>query len=103
MREAYALLGPSARANLEGRAQRASRVQGRRVEPFEMLAEGRFGLRFRPKSWQTSVVGDQATVDVVGSDPVNERAAVRCAHESSGWRVEPELPEISLPASRDGG
>ena len=50
MREAYQLLGPHARANLKERADRASKGQGRRYEPFEMLAEGRFGLKFRPKT-----------------------------------------------------
>jgi hypothetical protein len=104
MREAYALLGPTARANLEERAQRASRVQGSRVEPYQMLAEGRFGLKFRPKSMAVTAQGDRATVDVVGADPVEDRAAVHCAREGPSWRVEPELPEIAAPVRRpDGG
>jgi hypothetical protein len=91
-REAFLLLGPAARANLEKRAERASRSMGRRVEPYEMLAEGRFGLKFRPKTMTSSTTGDRATVDIVGSDPALEHATVLCAHEPSGWRVEPELP-----------
>jgi hypothetical protein len=103
-RDAYALLGPAARANLEERARHAGQVQGRRAEPYEMLAEGRFGLRFRPKSMTANVVGDQATVDVVGADPRAEHASVRCVHEAAGWRVEPELPPVSpLPLRADGG
>jgi hypothetical protein len=118
-RDAYALLGPAARANLEERAQRASRVQGRRVEPFEMLAEGRFGLKFRPKAMVTRIEPaangvERATVEVTGHEPLTEHAIVHCAREteprepvspgeggregSRGWRVEPELPDvIALP------
>jgi hypothetical protein len=103
-REAYALLGPAARANLEDRARRASQVTGRRSDPFQMLAEGRFGLKFRPKTMRTTVVGDQATVEVVGADPINEHASVRCVREAGGWRVEPDLPTLSsLPQRTDGG
>ena len=99
-REAYALLGPQARANLEERARRASQAQGRRAEPYEMLAGGRFGLKFRPKSMHASGVGDQATVEVIGAEPAMEHATVRCARETAGWRVEPELPEIAILPKR---
>jgi hypothetical protein len=103
-REAYVLLGPAARANLEERAKRASQAQGRRAEPHEMLATGRFGLKFRPKSMHASVVGDQATVEVIGADPSTEHATVRCVHEPAGWRVEPGLPDVTaLPKRGDGG
>lgn len=91
-RDAFLLLGPQARANLEKRAERASRSMGRRVEPYEMLAEGRFGLKFRPKTMTSSIAGDRATVDVVGTDPTTEHATVICAREAGGWRIEPELP-----------
>ena len=104
-REAYALLGPATRRNLEVRAERASRIQGRRFEPHEMLAEGRFGLKFRPKTMSVvGTSGDEAKVDVVGTDPAVERATVRCAREDGVWRIEPELPEVTdLPRWRDGG
>ena len=93
--EAYALLGPAARANLEARAGRASQVQGRRAEPYDMLAEGRFGLKFRPKTMHSNIVGDRATVEVTGDDPGAEHATLRCVREANGWRVEPELPEAT--------
>jgi hypothetical protein len=103
MREAYGLLGPRARSNLKERADRASKGQGRRYEPHEMLAEGRFGLKFRPKTMAARVDGEEATIDVRGEGP-EERASVRCVHEALGWRVEPELPELLLPQRRaDGG
>jgi hypothetical protein len=104
-RDAYALLGPAARANLAARADRTSLLTGQRVEPYEMLAPGRFGLRFRPRSMKATVTDDRATVDVLGESR-DERATVRCVREGTGeaaaWRVEPELPEP--PArKRDAG
>lgn len=105
-REAFALLGPSARANLEERALRASRVHGRQVEPYEMLAEGRFGLRFRPQTMTSTVKGDEAVVEVLGSSAESEHATVRCRFdpEGKGWRVEPGLPEPPpLQHREDGG
>jgi hypothetical protein len=103
MKEAYQLLGPRARANLKERADRASRGQGRRFEAHEMLAEGRFGLRFRPKAMTSRIEGDDAWVDVKGDGP-NERATVKCTREGTAWRIEPDLPDVLTPAHRpDGG
>ena len=50
MKKAFDLLGPAAKANLEQRAHHTSLLQGRQVVPWEMLAAGRFGLSFRPKT-----------------------------------------------------
>jgi hypothetical protein len=98
IRDAYGLLGPAARANLRERADRASRLEGHHVEPWEMLAEGRFGLKFRPKSLVAHVEGDTATVAVTGTEPLSEHAVVRCAREAAAWRVEPDLPPVpALP------
>jgi len=91
--KAYDLLGPAARGNLLERARRTSRLQGRQVEPWDMLAAGLFGLTFRPKAMRSTVVGDRATVEVVGEDPQSEHASVVCVHEPGGWRIEPGLPE----------
>ncbi len=89
----YDLLGPAARTNLGERARRTSRLQGRHVEPRDMLAAGLFGVAFRPKAMRSTIVGDRATVDVFGEDPQREHASVLCAHEAAGWRIEPALPE----------
>jgi hypothetical protein len=103
MRDAYVLLGMHARANLKERADRASRGQGRRYEPHEMLAEGRFGLKFRPKVMTSKVDGEDAFVEVRGDGP-EERATVHCTREGAAWRVEPELPDVLAPQRRaDGG
>ncbi len=99
MKEAYALLGPHARANLKERAERASRGQGRRFEPHEMLAEGHFGLRFRPKIMTAKIDGEDALVDVRGDGP-GEHASVKCTREGTAWRIEPELPDIVAPPRR---
>ncbi len=98
-RRVYDLLGPAARANLQERARRTSQLQGRQVEAWEMLAAGRFGLAFRPKSMHAAVVGDRATVEVLGANPASERASVACVHERredhepGRWCIEPALPE----------
>jgi hypothetical protein len=99
MKDAYQLLGPRARANLKERADRASRGHGRRFEPHEMLAEGRFGLRFRPKTMCARIQGDDAWVDVKGDGP-GEQATVKCTREGALWKIEPELPEVVAPARR---
>ena len=104
IRDAYGLLGPAARANLVERAERASRLEGHRVEPWDMLAEGRFGLKFRPKSMVSHVEGDRATVAVTGEEPLTEHAMVHCARVAGppvAWRVEPELPPVPLLPRRD--
>jgi hypothetical protein len=103
MKEAYGLMGPKARANLKERAERASKGQGRRYEPYEMLAEGRFGLRFRPRTMTTHIDGDDAVVDVNG-EGADERAQVKCTREAQLWRIEPEIPEAIVPTRHlDGG
>ncbi len=83
-REAYRLLGPTARANLEERAARASQMQGRRTEPYELFAAGRFGLKFRPRVMKSTVSGDRATVDVTGDPRQLERASVVCIRQGGG-------------------
>jgi len=99
---AFALLGPTARANLEERASRASQVEGRHVDPYEMLASGHFGLRFRPQKLKAAVDGASATVEVTGSDPA-DHAQIHCVKEGTAWRVEPDLPDLQALPKRDGG
>jgi len=99
--EAFLLLGPRARANLEARADRASRMQGRQETAEQMLAQGRFGLKFRPKLLTSTIQGNDATVNVVGADAVSEHTTVHCVSENGAWRIEPELPEIAQLRRRD--
>jgi hypothetical protein len=93
VRRVYQRLGPGARANLTERARRTSELQGRHVEPWDMLAAGLFGVAFRPKAMRSTLMGDRASVDVFGEDPHTEHATVACVREGQGWRIEPGFPE----------
>jgi hypothetical protein len=93
LRRAYDLLGPAARANLTERARRAGDLQGRHIEPWEILASGPFGMAFRPKTMKPTNVGDRAIVEVSGDDPHKERASVACVAVDGAWRIEPAFPE----------
>jgi len=103
IREAYDLLGPKARATLEERAKRTSQLQGRRFEPWQMLAAGHFGMRFRPKSMKALIADNHATVQIFGDEPDSERANVQCVLEGVTWRVEPDLPTMLTLPPREGG
>lgn len=99
---AYALLSKGTHAELEKRAARASLIEGRHASGYEMLASGRFALRFTPKHFATTRAGDAATVTVTGDDPT-EHASVRCVLEGRVWRVDLALPELTeLPRRPDG-
>lgn len=101
-REAFELLSTPTKQNLEERAARDAPRLGRRLAAHEMLAEGRFGLRFRPKHFQTQIAGARATVIVQGEP--GEEASVSLRREREGWRLELELPEVTPLLKRpDGG
>src|SRR5947209_11981820 len=70
-KSAYAMLSKATHANLEKRAERASRIEGRRIEPQEMLAQGSFALRFAARKFSTTTSGDSATGDVSGDEPTD--------------------------------
>jgi hypothetical protein len=91
----YELLSASTKANLIERARRASTTSGREVPPEEMLAPGRFSLRFEPRKMLTRVSEDRAVVDVVGIDPETDRAEVPCVLEDGRWRIEIPLPPLT--------
>lgn len=91
-KEAYGLLASRARANLTERARRASILQGHRIEPYEMLDEGRFVLRFRPRTYRENTRGDLSTVQVKGYGE-GEVASVQTVLEGGAWRVDIPLPE----------
>jgi hypothetical protein len=93
--DAYALLDSGARRKLEARAQHAELVSGRDFEPWEMLAHGRFRLRFAPAEhggMRTKIEGNQAVVHVT-SDDKRSRADVPLVREDGQWRVQLAIPE----------
>jgi len=96
LRRAYGLLDSDARQGLEERAELANSLSGRDFEPWEMLAQGRYRLRFSPRrgdGMREEINGDRATVVVVG-ERAGQRAEVRMVREEGGWRVALELPPM---------
>jgi hypothetical protein len=100
-RQAYALLSRGTQAQLEKRAERSSRIEGHRVEPYDVLAPGRFALKFEPRAFKAQVSGETATVDVVGEEP-SEVAVMHCVKEGVGWRVVLDLPDLEELPRRPG-
>lgn len=103
-RAAYELLWSDAQRNLAERAKRASALSGRKLAPEEMIAPSRFTLRFKPKHFQSQIVGQFAVVTVLGEDPATQRHDIRCVVEDERWRVVLELPPLAPIQTRpDGG
>lgn len=101
-RRAYALLAPETRHLLTRRARLAGALSARQFEPWEMIVEGRYRLRFRPREvrgFEARVDGDRAIVVVHGEQP-SERAEVPMVRESGNWRVYLDVPDIE--ATRGG-
>ena len=101
LREAYRLVGASARAALARRAERATALSGRAYEPWQMLAQGRFRLRFSPASrggMRERVEGDHAVVTVTGEQP-GQHAEVLLVREHGHWRVELSIPPLRSDSS----
>lgn len=94
-RAVYDLLSAPTKQNLVERARRASTTSGRDVPPQDMLAPGRFSLRFEPRKMHTRVAADRAVVDVTGIDPETDRAEVPCVLEEGRWRIEIPLPPLA--------
>jgi hypothetical protein len=97
-REAYELLSQTSKKNLQARADRDAPRLGRRIQAHEMLAEGRFGLRFRPKTYRTVLAGARANVEVHGEP--SELAIVSTVREGDRWRIELELPDVTQLSKR---
>jgi hypothetical protein len=89
LRTAYELLASPAQKSLEARAARVKSLAGQSLEPWQMLAQGRFRLRFSPASrrgMRETINGDRATVTVTGNGP-DERAEVPLVREHGQWRL----------------
>lgn len=95
-KDAYAMLDDTAQAALADRARRAALVTGRSFSPWDMLAPGRFRLRFAPaehSGMRATVTGDHALVHVV-SDGGKERASVPMTRQGGRWRVQLPLTRV---------
>lgn len=91
---AYALLSRDARQALGERARLAGSLANRHFEPWEMIAEGRYRLRFPPRprgGFVTRMIdADHAIVVVRGEG--NERAEAPLVREGDEWRVQLRVP-----------
>ncbi|HEY2734890.1 MAG TPA: hypothetical protein VGI70_12935 [Polyangiales bacterium] len=97
LKDAYALLDDSAQKELRVRADRAGFLTGRKFEPWEMIAQGRFRMRFAPAErggMHTTVKGDSAVVQVKSEDG-RAQVSVPMLHQAGRWRVRLDLPEIA--------
>ncbi len=103
-RRAFELLSSASRAALVERAQRASQLSGREIPPYELLAPGRFAMRFQfdPARLSSVIDGDHATV--VARSATGDRADVPMVREGGQWRVALRIPAVEPYRSpADGG
>ena len=93
-KESYALLDRAAQGRIAERARRAALVTGRTWEPWEMLAPGRFRMRFTPaehSGMRATVTGDHARVEVRDRDG-RGRAEIALVHQDGAWRIQLPVP-----------
>jgi hypothetical protein len=103
LRDAYALLDEQAQHELSARAVRAGSLTGRKFEAWEMIAQGRFRLRFalaEHGEMHTKVAGDKAFVQVKSDDALAQ-ASVPLVREGGRWRVRLLLPELARAATAE--
>lgn len=100
--DAYALLDRTDQRALSARAEHAELVTARDFEPWQMLVQGRFRLRFTPaeRGGMTSRVrGDGAVVRVVSEDG-SSRAEVPMVRQEGRWRVQLGVPAVTSARER---
>lgn len=101
-RRAFELLSLRARENLARRAAVAAQLSGREVKAWEMLAPGRFAMRFSfdRQALRARTNGDRAVV--IARGPRTEVAEVPMVREEGRWRVDLSLPEPAGPLRLQG-
>ena len=83
--DAYALLDAASQRELESLARRAESLGRSGLEPWDMLAVGRFRFFVRPEHYSAgSIEHDRATVSVSGG---GRSAEVETVREGGEWRV----------------
>lgn len=99
LQDAYELLAEPARSALQERAVKAETLSGRRYEPWDMLVQGRFRLRFAPRrrgGMRASVDGDSAQVTVRGEGD-GDSALIPLVREEGRWRISMQIPAMRAP------
>ncbi len=101
LERAYRLLDPAARNALAQRADKAETLAGRAYPPWEMLAEGRFRLRFTPARhrMRAKIDGDNARVSV-SDESGKQTVHVPLVREGDAWRVVLDVPPMYQPAAQ---
>ena len=104
--EAYGLLDQGAQRALAARATRTRALSGQAFEPWQMLAQGRFRLRFAHArgGMKERIDGERAVVVVSGSG-AGQRAEVPLVREQGRWRIQLVLPAMrsDVPARHSDG
>jgi hypothetical protein len=104
--EAYGLLDQGAQRALAARATRTRALSGQAFEPWQMLAQGRFRLRFAHArgGMRERIDGERAIVVVSGSG-AGQRAEVPLVREQGRWRIQLILPAMrsDVPARHSDG
>lgn len=94
-KDALALLGPATSKNLEARAQRASKVEGRTIGAAEYLAAGRYLPRSRTAKLTATLGASGDVADVVALDDTGrELTHLTVLKQGELWRVELPLPDM---------
>jgi len=99
--DAYHLLCEEARQRLGRRAERATALARRDFQPWEMLAQGRYRLRFsaRPEDGISAEIdGDRATVVVRGRSGQEARVPMR--REEGRWCIHLDIPLLEHAGTR---
>jgi hypothetical protein len=92
--DAYRLLSRPTRQRLRERAVLASALAGREFAPWQMIAQGRFRLRFAParRGVREHIVGRTATVVVRSAH--GDMARLQTVRERGRWRVVLDVPPM---------
>ena len=94
-KDALAMLGPATAKNLEARAQRASKVEGRTISAADYLSTVRYLPRAHAVSYVTSLGASGDVADVAAADEQgHELAHVTLEKRGELWRVELPLPDL---------
>lgn len=94
-KEVLTLLGPTTSKNLEARAQRASKVEGRTIGAAEYLAAARYLPRSRVAKLTTTLGPSGDVADVAALDETGrELTHLTALKQGELWRVELPLPDM---------
>lgn len=103
LKDAFVLLDENSQRELTARAQRTSSLAGRNFAPWDMIAQGRFRMRFTPaehSEMRAAVTGEHALVHV--KSDVGREANVPMVREHGRWRIKLDLPAVAFNSGPGG-